>query len=181
MLTYGVILLASPLFLYSFWQIIGIFISTLTKKNVNNDHYRSLERTKVAILYPTCDDFSASACESLLLQTNVEFHLYILDDSRLTNIKNEIDIWAKLNLQKVTIIRRPDRNNFKGGNINNWLFNHCNSSCYLYILVVDADEILPSNFTVNLLNRIQSGNWSFVQAGHNRVVPDDKSMNLSYF
>jgi cellulose synthase/poly-beta-1,6-N-acetylglucosamine synthase-like glycosyltransferase len=64
----------------------------------------------------------------------------------------------------VRVIRRPDRTGFKAGNLNNALRYHIREP---YFAVIDADEIVPTDFLSKLvpyLNR--DPDCGFVQANH---------------
>lgn len=161
-------LLSIPTLAYIGWDTLGVLLSIINRlqEKKTKANQSSPTDTHIAILYPTSDDFDESACSSLLKQQNVSFDLFILDDSTQENEKEKIDQWATGQSQSVQVIRRADREGFKGGNINNWLKKFGSSEKYPYFLLVDADEFLTPDFTEKLLARIVETSYAFVQAGH---------------
>ena len=89
----------------------------------------------------------------------------MLDDSSDSDEKTRVDVWAASH-KDVRIVRRSHRMGYKGGNINHWLENFGAPIQYPFVLVIDADETVPPDFTLGLLRRIASGNYSFVQGCH---------------
>jgi len=161
--------MAAPLVVYSVWQVTGVFVSVFFAARTDRPLCPKLANCKqemLAFLYPTCNDFSPEACDTLLRQKGVTFHLFILDDSNSPDYQERIDRWAAAKTGFVTVVRRENRRGFKGGNINNWLMSYGEGSRYPYFLVVDADEKLPPTFANNLMSAIHADSFAFVQAAH---------------
>ena len=122
-------------------------------------------RPQVALLYTTCNDFDEKSVQSCLAQDYGHFTVYILDDSSDEQLKREIDRFAVMHPQRVKVVRRPDRSGFKAGNINHGL-SHAATHEPLFALV-DADEILPTDFLTRLVPRLLAhDDVGFVQANH---------------
>jgi cellulose synthase/poly-beta-1,6-N-acetylglucosamine synthase-like glycosyltransferase len=121
-------------------------------------------RPSVAILYTACNDFVSLSATSCVLQDYPDYKLYILDDSSDPESRAQIDAFARRYRPRVQVIRRPDKRGFKAGNLNYALKHHVRES---YFAVVDADEILPSNFLSKLTPRIVADpSCGFIQANH---------------
>lgn len=119
----------------------------------------------VAILYTTRNDFQKKAVLSCLNQSYPHFHVYILDDSTDETYKTKIDHFHQAHPQRITVVRRMDRRGFKAGNLNNALRNHATD--YEYFAVIDADEVIPSNFLEKLVLYFgKDETIAFVQAHH---------------
>ncbi len=119
----------------------------------------------VAILYTTKNDFQEKAALSCIHQSYPDYHLFILDDSSDHTYKEIIDRFNRIHPEKTTIVRRNGRKGFKAGNLNNALKNHVTE--HEYFAVVDADEVLPSDFLKKLVPYFEMDeNIAFVQANH---------------
>lgn len=159
-------LLALPPLTYILWDSFNLAVGRAAKRRSNKRDAVTAPSSKIAILYPTSDDFDESACETLLHQEAIDFDFFILDDSTQTNERTRVDAWASRQSRSITVVRREDRKGYKGGNINNWLQKFGDPKTYPYILLVDADEHLTVRFTETLLRRIEHTNYAFVQAVH---------------
>ncbi|MGE3799837.1 MAG: glycosyltransferase family 2 protein [Candidatus Kapaibacterium sp.] len=127
----------------------------------------------VAMLYTTCNDFVEESALSCLAQDYEHFTLYILDDSSDENYRCQVDAFAKKHPGRTRVVRRANRKGFKAGNINHGL-KHVATSESLFALV-DADEILPTDFLTRLVPMILADdNCGFVQANH-KSNPESKS------
>ena len=158
--------LAFPIIGYIVWDSLGVILSLAYRYRQRKEKATQASLPHVAILYPTCDDFDPQACATLLRQTGVSFDLFILDDSTKAAEREHIGEWGARQSTKITIVRRQDRQGFKGGNINNWLTLYGDPCTYPHFLLVDADEHLPQTFTKELLRRIAGTNYAFVQGLH---------------
>lgn len=117
---------------------------------------------RFVLLYCTCNDFDAEALSKSMKQDYSNFETVILDDSSKQNYLDEIDAFAKEN--NVKVIRRADKTGFKAGNLNNYLQNNKD---YDYFVVLDSDEIIPSNFIKESLKYFYySSKIGVVQAAH---------------
>ena len=128
---------------------------------------------KVAVLYVTYNDFRADAVSSCLNQEYDDFHTFILDDSTNPEYIQAVDEFAGKFNDKVTIIRRNDRNGFKAGNLNHALSQIAGR--YEYFAIADSDSIFPPDFIKKLLPYFSvSEKIGFVQAMQ-RANPEQKS------
>jgi cellulose synthase/poly-beta-1,6-N-acetylglucosamine synthase-like glycosyltransferase len=128
---------------------------------------------KVAILYPTCNDFQIEAATSCLNQDYPNFHLYLLDDSNDDEFRMQVNEFHALNPETTTIIRRPTRQGFKAGNLNYALRGA--AANYPYFAVMDADERIPTNFLRRVIPLMQDSDLAFVQANH---IPNPNQNSL---
>ena len=129
----------------------------------------SVLRIPVAILYTTCNDFSETSAESCVQVNYPNYKVYILDDSSDLDAIHRIDKFATRFPDKVQVVRRRDRRGFKAGNLNHGLREVAHEPLFA---IVDADEILPSNFLNKLVPKIQADpNCGFIQANH-RCEPE---------
>jgi cellulose synthase/poly-beta-1,6-N-acetylglucosamine synthase-like glycosyltransferase len=128
---------------------------------------------QVAILYTTCNDFVEESALSCLKQDYTNYKLYILDDSTDTGMKLAIDEFQKKNIDKIVVVRRPNRIAFKAGNLNYALTHIVTNE--KYFAIADADEIIPTNFLNKLVFTLENNpNYGFVQANH-RANPNSKN------
>ena len=119
----------------------------------------------VALLYTTCNDFVEQSLLSCLRQDYANFKLYILDDSSDPHYKRQVDGFAARYPEQVKVVRRPNRQGFKAGNLNHGLTRAAITEPYFAL--VDADEILPRNFISRLLPRmLAEPQCGFIQANH---------------
>jgi GT2 family glycosyltransferase len=146
--------------LHNFWHQT---ISLLPFSQMVNNIASSNKNPSVVILYTTCDDFDSDACNSCINQNYQKTKLIICDDSKDENIKNRINAWVNKSRHDVTIVRRRESKGFKAGNINNAILNYVNEE---FIVICDADEVLPSNFVEQLLHFFIDDEIGFVQASH---------------
>ncbi len=118
---------------------------------------------RVAVLYPTMNDFDETAIRSCLNQDYPYSYVFILDDSTDSEIRAEIDHFALKHTGKLTVVRRVERKGFKAGNLNYALAGP--AAGYSLIAVVDADCVLPADFIRRLLPvLIKDRKAAFVQA-----------------
>jgi cellulose synthase/poly-beta-1,6-N-acetylglucosamine synthase-like glycosyltransferase len=117
----------------------------------------------VVVLYATCDDFDPIACHSSLAQTYSHMRLIICDDSYGVSSRSAIDEWARRQGEKVTVIRRPERRRFKAGNINHAIAKYVKEE---FIVVCDADEVIPPDFVQRMIPYFYDEKIAFVQARH---------------
>jgi cellulose synthase/poly-beta-1,6-N-acetylglucosamine synthase-like glycosyltransferase len=111
----------------------------------------------------TCNDFSAEA----LLASAQDYprcRLVILDDSWKPEYLARVDAFARQH--GVPVVRRPDRVAFKAGNLNNYLRTAAGQQLD-YFVIIDADEILPPEFTRRCLDYFRADpGVGGVQANH---------------
>ncbi len=118
----------------------------------------------VAVLYPTCNDFKTRAVMACLNQQYPRFHVFLLDDSTNEEQRARVDAFHAAHLERTTIVRRPTRQGYKAGNLNNALQGA--ASAFPFFAVVDADEVLPDDFLRRTMAYLKDSDLAFVQANH---------------
>lgn len=161
----AILICAAPLAAYSVYHLLCILVSIFCSKRYTFKESAKLE-ARVAILYLTCDDFSQEACQSILNQKNISFHLFILDDSISEEYQEAVSKWVRKQANSITLVRRNNRKHYKGGNINNWLEKYAKPNEYHYTLILDADQVIEPEYTWQMVNEIQNTNLAFVQSSH---------------
>jgi cellulose synthase/poly-beta-1,6-N-acetylglucosamine synthase-like glycosyltransferase len=146
--------------LYYCWHSL---LSILAPEGMPQLSEKSFQDEPVAILYTTCDDFDPLACQSLLNQSHGNTRLIICDDSRSPTYRHSIDNWVKHCGQRVRVVRRPERRGFKAGNLNFAISSVVREE---FMVLCDADEVLPHDFVAGLLPYFQGSRVAFVQAAH---------------
>lgn len=103
-----------------------------------------------AILYPTCDDFDWSACQSCVQQNYPSDRLLVVicDDSADENYRRKIDEFQQT-YPSVRLSRRGNRRGFKAGNLNEAMA-HAVPASVSWVVIVDADQNLPSDYVRSL-------------------------------
>ncbi len=159
---------ALPLLALAIGQSLGVILSLVAIRRAGNRRTSPGCATcsTVAILCPTCDDFDPEACASLLSQAGVKTELFLLDDSTDAANRAALDSWVRQHAVHASVIRREDRRGFKAGNLNHWLSTVGNPRKYPYLLVVDADEVLPPDFARRLLDAMEREDAAFAQGCH---------------
>ena len=145
--------------IHNFWhQLAGAVLprNRLPRSDLNKN-------APVAVLYLTCDDFDPVACRSCLEQDHPTLRLIICDDSRQASSRAAVDAWVAQCGQEVQISRRSNRRGFKAGNLNHAIENCVEEE---FIVVCDADEIIPTDFVSRLLGFFTAPSIAFVQASH---------------
>jgi hypothetical protein len=122
----------------------------------------------VALLYTTCDDFDPIACLSGLKQNHRHTRLIICDDSRHQSSRDLIDEWVERAGPHVSIVRRPNRDGLKAGNLNYAIETTVTEEL---IAICDADEVIPEDFVTRLAREIDSQQSAFVQCRHTARHP----------
>lgn len=123
-------------------------------------------RDKVLLLYCTCNDFDGESLLRSMRQTYAYTEAVILDDSDSEEYRARIDAFGREH--GVRVVRRENRAGFKAGNINHFLLSEeMRESDYRYAVILDSDEIIPPDFTVNCLKYFAVyENAGIVQANH---------------
>lgn len=163
------ILLLGLVWLNGFYNIgIVLFASLYRRQNKSPEYHTSRVPSKeppVAVLYLTCNDFVEAAAYSCVNQNYTHFTVYILDDSTDKGIQERIDHFADKYADRVRVVRRPNRQGFKAGNLNYALSNFATSEPFFAIS--DADETLPSDFLKRVVPiLIDDEQCGFVQTNH---------------
>jgi cellulose synthase/poly-beta-1,6-N-acetylglucosamine synthase-like glycosyltransferase len=100
--------------------------------------------------------------------------VYILDDSSSNKAKTEINDFV-MSHPSCRHVTRPDRCGFKAGNINHALRENVQEN---YILLVDADQLLPTDFIRRLVERAETDldpRPVFFQAANQPIEKEDMS------
>jgi cellulose synthase/poly-beta-1,6-N-acetylglucosamine synthase-like glycosyltransferase len=174
----GLLTLASTVLLLYFWLngtkdlVYTLFYHGYLKRHltrVSHSGPRSVEPL-VYLVYCTCNDFNGASLAKSMEQTYPNIRTIILDDSSDPAFKREIDIFARKN--HLSVVRRPDREGFKAGNLNHFLKK---ADCD-YFVILDSDEIIPSLFVEWALDYFDARpDAGIVQANH------EATRNRNYF
>ena len=152
-------------FIYVIWYY--VFRERLYKR-----YYKVLStdvskaRDKILLAYCTCNDFDGQSLEHSMRQTYPYFDVVILDDSTNEEYKDQVNEFALRH--GVKVVRRKDREGFKAGNINHYFLSaECQEKGYDYYVILDSDEILPSDYLYESLKYFYAyDNVGIVQANH---------------
>jgi len=123
---------------------------------------------RFAVLYLTCDDFVPECCASCLRQDYPQdaFRVAVCDDSRLQPNRTAVDHFCAE--YRLTAIRRrlDGPSGYKAGNLNHAFAEFAKGQCD-WVVVVDADQILPEVFLSTLARFVSktAPDVAFVQAG----------------
>ncbi|GAB1690953.1 glycosyltransferase [Krasilnikovia sp. M28-CT-15] len=165
----GALTIASALFVTYFWLngtkdvVYTLYYHLVQRPRPGGvpERDRSGAAPKVVLLYCTCNDFSGESLLRSMAQHYDNYEVVILDDSNQPESRAEVDEFAAR--YGVTVIRRPDRAGFKAGNLNNYL----RTAEYDYFVILDSDEIIPSEYVDRSLDYFAHyGNAGIVQANH---------------
>ncbi len=154
-----------PWTIFWLWGIHNFWHQTFScfKRTQQLPSHKSAADPAVVILYTTCDDFEPLACHSCLEQTYAAVRLIICDDSTTAHSRLQVDAFAAKYGSCVRVTRRPNRYGFKAGNINYVLTNFVHEE---FVVLCDADEVLPATFVADLIPHLQEDSLAFVQARH---------------
>lgn len=163
------IVFAELAWLYGFYNIgiviFGMIYQSLRAKEAPSIPTLPLELPSVALLYVTYNDFVEASAESCIAQNYPHYTVYILDDSTDGVYQQRINVFAAKYPHKVLVVRRPDRQGFKAGNLNYALTNVAFHEPFF--AVADADEMLPSDFLHRLVPvLLGDSRLGFAQANH---------------
>jgi cellulose synthase/poly-beta-1,6-N-acetylglucosamine synthase-like glycosyltransferase len=149
------------------FQLGVLFIKDSSK--INNQ----VERPHIAILYPTCDDFNPECGESCLNQNYNHFRVMICDDSKSEGYKQQVEEFCESH-KNCTLIRRPNKTGFKAGNLNYAIENHVEEE---WILLVDADQLLPPDYLSKFVKALpgKNSNIAFIQASQEPCINEKSS------
>lgn len=134
------------LFLFSFAFVFSKRLFSLFLPPFRLPVLDRLRRTpKVAILYATMNDV-VRECVRAIRQT-YPCDVFVLDDSSDPAKRAIVDaLSAEMGFR---VLRRPDRDAFKAGAINNWLRSF--GPAYDYFVLLDADSVLPPDWVEQAL------------------------------
>ncbi len=151
-------------FIYVIWYYISknrlmMRYEEILKVDTNNSNDR------VIFVYCTCNDFDENSLLKSMKQDYKNFKTVILDDSNDDEYKKRVDEFSKK--YNVEVVRRDNRIGFKAGNINNYLMREDVKNSYDYVVILDSDEILPTNYIKQALKYFYKyENIGIVQANH---------------
>lgn len=167
-LTIGILVNLSAVFIAYFWLngvkdlvYTGYYHIVLRKKANLIPTRSSNSNPHVLLLYTTYNDFEPQALLKSMQQNYKNYEVVILDDSTDPSYMQQIDHFAAK--YGIGIVRREDRIGFKAGNLNNYL----RRANWDFFVLLDSDEIIPSNFITRSLDYFEHyTNVGIVQANH---------------
>ena len=123
-------------------------------------------KDKILMAYCTCNDFDGESLKKSIKQSYKNFDVVILDDSTSEEYKEKVNEFALAH--GIKVVRRPNRDGFKAGNINNYFFSkECQEKGYGFYVILDSDEVLPENYLYESLKYFYAyDNVGLVQANH---------------
>ena len=163
---FGSLLVISSLFVFYFWlngvkDLVYTFYYYLSKKGLPIPTYTLGRSPKVVMVYATCNDFSEESLQRSLSQDYDNYSVVILDDSSKVEFTSRVDTFAREH--GLQVVRRDGNEGYKAGNLNNYL----RTADFDYFVILDSDEIIPSNFIKRCLDYFQHyENVGIVQANH---------------
>lgn len=179
------LVLVSTLFICYFWlngtkDVVYTLYYYLFKKSLikvpPKGYYKTVNGDKepyVLLVYCACDDFSAESLTASMQQDYGKYDVIILDDSKKEESKREIMEFAEEH--QIYVMRRKTHEGFKAGNLNNFL----KRANYDYFVILDSDEIIPSDFTNRCLDYFAYFKGTgIVQANHIATRNRNKFMDL---
>jgi hypothetical protein len=128
-------------------QLVMLVVS-LTRSHPKPPAPTPMTGARVAVLYPTADDFRADVVRRSARQTHARTRTVVLDDSRLPETRARV---AALEAEGVEVHRRSSRTGAKAGNLNAWLEAHGDEVDY--VVVLDADQEVDEHFVAGALAR----------------------------
>ncbi len=135
--------------------------------------YGNTADKKVTAVYCTYNDFNQESLAACMHQDYPNTSYVILDDSTDPAYKEQIDSFAEE--KGIEVIRRKDNEGFKAGNLNNYL----KTADFDYFVILDSDEVIPSNFITRSLDYFAHySNAGIVQANHVATRNRNKFMKL---
>ncbi len=108
--------------------------------------------TDILLLYATCDDFDAEACQACVGQDYHRVRVIICDDSQSEDHRKRVDNFLDANRDRCEVSRRGSRAGYKAGNINHAIAEFGVPADW--ILVVDADQLLPTDYVSRIVAEI---------------------------
>lgn len=179
------LVLTSTAFIGYFWlngtkDIVYTLYYYLTKKTLLRTPRKQFWKTVngadepyVLLVYCTCNDFNGASLLASMQQNYPNYDVVILDDSKQEAYKMQVDAFAKEH--GIHVVRRNNNIGFKAGNLNNFLMR----ANYDYFVILDSDEIVPSDFIWRSLDYFATyPNAGIVQANHIATRNVNEFMNL---
>lgn len=162
--------------LHFFWLLASYYLVSFVFSKFSVAKMRlapMIDRPAVAVLYTTMNDFQERAASSCVEQNYSNFRVFVLDDSSDPACRVAVDRFASKHGEKVTVIRRNDRKGHKAGNLNHAL--RVVGETFPYFAVVDADNVLPTDFIAALLPYFTIDDTIGYVQGNQRPNPDQPS------
>lgn len=123
---------------------------------------------RFALFYLTCNDFDPGACRSCLDQSYdpERYSVLVCDDSDDPAMRAEVADFIAAN-PRLKLSRRGTRQGFKAGNLNH-AFGSDESGYAAWIVIIDADQVLPDTYLQDLARSIAGlpEDVAFVQTAH---------------
>ncbi|GAA1424609.1 glycosyltransferase family 2 protein [Agrococcus citreus] len=126
---------------------------------------------RVALLYPTADDFRADVIQRSAAQTHPGTRTVVLDDSQQPEVRARVEALAAEH--GVEVHHRASRTGAKAGNLNAWLAAHADEVDY--VVVLDADQEIGPEFVAAALARFAAHPEAAVVQGRIRSRGGDTS------
>lgn len=126
---------------------------------------------RVALLYPTADDFRADVVRRSAAQSHPGTRTVVLDDSQQPEVRARVAALAQEH--GIEVHRRAARTGAKAGNLNAWLANHADEVDY--VVVLDADQEIGPEFVAGALARFAAHPEAAVVQGRIRSRGGDTS------
>jgi cellulose synthase/poly-beta-1,6-N-acetylglucosamine synthase-like glycosyltransferase len=159
--------------IYTFYYFIKRKAFKLPPEGAWRQKHGNTAMKKVTAVYCTYNDFNAASLAACLPQNYPNVSFVILDDSTQQSYKDEIDTFARAH--DIEVVRRTDKSGFKAGNLNHYL----QQADYDYFVILDSDEVIPSNFITRCLDYFAHySNAGIVQANHVATRNRNKFMKL---
>ena len=172
-----VLLAFNGVFISYFWlngvkDFIYVVWYYLFRRKLHERHHSVIDtdvsgaKDKILMAYCTCNDFDGESLKKSIKQSYKNFDVVILDDSTSEEYKEKVNEFALAH--GIKVVRRPNRDGFKAGNINNYFFSkECQEKGYGFYVILDSDEVLPENYLYESLKYFYAyDNVGLVQANH---------------
>lgn len=163
-------LVLGALWLGSLKDLVFSLAYAFNKKKINKEYEKinafepsEEKEPRFLLVYCTCNDFNHKALSKSKAQDYKNFTTVILDDSSDPKYRKQIDKYV-IRHDNVSVVRRSDHTGYKAGNMNNYLKGRTD---YDYFVVLDSDEIIPSNYIKKVLKYFNyNKHCGAVQAKH---------------
>jgi cellulose synthase/poly-beta-1,6-N-acetylglucosamine synthase-like glycosyltransferase len=161
------LVVTSTLFICYFWlnglkDVVYTLYYYLRKPRLKRPAAQLGSFPPVELVYLTCNDFDSSALLKSMQQHYPNFRVVICDDSTNSESREAIDRFQSL-YPAIQVVRRRTSKGFKAGNLNNYL----TASSAAYFVILDSDEVIPSDFITSALGYFTSSpSIGIVQANH---------------
>jgi cellulose synthase/poly-beta-1,6-N-acetylglucosamine synthase-like glycosyltransferase len=149
------------------WQIAALWKCTTDQPESGNEAVPDAALPRFAIFYTTCDDLVESCLRSCVEQDYPaeRMDVFVCDDSADPGARLAVDQMVA-ECPTARLIRRDQRAGFKAGNLNH-AFEKSAGDAYDWIVLVDADQMLPPSYLRALAKdaRGASQDVAFLQSG----------------